>query len=831
MLILHWNVRWLVPVLICVALRGTTFAQDSGAQIKPDLTGCTLEIDQQKLKPVETAVPSRREHRTSKWRVTAQKDEVTARQDGRPKPFWVAKSGDGHHLRWLTADGAMAYFQSYRVNGEGRFESYSSPAHIRRLDLETGRWLSDLPVEVKERKGRRTDAILKVLADDRQVAVLSSEVKAVGDGESKVVAYNVTCFPRGQDRPQWSKSFASSGERPEPGVYLLGIRGPDYTESSLTQLTWMGEALLVCAEAVQPILCLDRDTGSTVWKLERPWEFERGFTGPSVWAHHMGRFRTGMFDNDHETVAAARKKFDKEYVCAIVGGPVVVPLTFKRGWLDSHSIFVAVAKGPATGLSGYISDCILYEFNDRGKPVSIAKLPYTVRGAEYTLAKDAVIWKCQNDGLLRIAAAGKSGRMCAAIGGPDMLARIPWFRQVLGLEPLAWLIADRAVDAAAFGQTHAFCIPSGGYISKRDGSVYDFPICAVDFKTGDKRALVLHVPFQGKIPPNATKQQRALDGDLSPALSPAIRKYGPYLLAITGLHSDGSILEITLGMEKWSAALRFDLNVIGSFRPSATQDLEAEQIKKWVKSLGNVNKRGEGGSTPLIDISGDVDVRYVKALLHAGADVKAKTDSGWTALMYAACYGTAEVVETLIAAGSDVNACSENHGKQPVLMWATGGLREQKRKVRALIQAGADPKATEASGWTVLMTAASDGHLSVVEYLLPLGVDVNAQTNEGHTALMSAAEHERPAELVRVLLKAGARVDARNKKGQTALMRAAERGSVEIIKALLDAGADANAKDNQGKTALDVARAPDNRGDQARIRALEAVTGRLKTRK
>ena len=57
-------------------------------------------------------------------------------------------------------------------------------------------------------------------------------------------------------------------------------------------------------------------------------------------------------------------------------------------------------------------------------------------------------------------------------------------------------------------------------------------------------------------------------------------------------------------------------------------------------------------------------------------------DRGWTALMVAAAYGTAEAVDVLIRAGSDVNAADKNCGGQTVFMWAARSGTQSKKKLR-----------------------------------------------------------------------------------------------------------------------------------------------------
>ena len=53
-------------------------------------------------------------------------------------------------------------------------------------------------------------------------------------------------------------------------------------------------------------------------------------------------------------------------------------------------------------------------------------------------------------------------------------------------------------------------------------------------------------------------------------------------------------------------------------------------------------------------------VNVINALIQAGADVNAKSNGDWTALMRAARENTADVVNTLIKAGADINV---NNGR------------------------------------------------------------------------------------------------------------------------------------------------------------------------
>ena len=97
--------------------------------------------------------------------------------------------------------------------------------------------------------------------------------------------------------------------------------------------------------------------------------------------------------------------------------------------------------------------------------------------------------------------------------------------------------------------------------------------------------------------------------------------------------------------------------------------------------------------------------------------------------------------------------------------------------------------------------ALGNGNLKRVRALLNSGANVNARDNAGYTPLIEAAYLGRLA-FVRLLLDKGANINARDNAGRTPLMRAAYRGRLPVVKLLLDRGANVNARDNAEYTPL-----------------------------
>jgi len=103
---------------------------------------------------------------------------------------------------------------------------------------------------------------------------------------------------------------------------------------------------------------------------------------------------------------------------------------------------------------------------------------------------------------------------------------------------------------------HAFRVCAGGYVTEPNAGTYHFPLSMVDLKTGADRAMLLSVPFKGKLP----EPKINYSSTSTPQGKPRLQTMGPHVLAITWLQVEESRLQVTLGMEKWSRSVEFDLS-------------------------------------------------------------------------------------------------------------------------------------------------------------------------------------------------------------------------------------------------------------------------------
>jgi ankyrin repeat protein len=125
--------------------------------------------------------------------------------------------------------------------------------------------------------------------------------------------------------------------------------------------------------------------------------------------------------------------------------------------------------------------------------------------------------------------------------------------------------------------------------------------------------------------------------------------------------------------------------------------------------------------------------------------------------------------------------------------------------VDQLLGMGANINAQDSSGKTPLHHAVINNHQSLVEFLLKRGADPNIKDHQGKTPLFYAVENNWPT-LIAILLQHGSDLNLRDAQGRTPLHYAVENGRLEIIKELIEMGANPNVRDVKGETPLDLAR-------------------------
>ncbi|KGO73285.1 hypothetical protein PITC_085840 [Penicillium italicum] len=234
----------------------------------------------------------------------------------------------------------------------------------------------------------------------------------------------------------------------------------------------------------------------------------------------------------------------------------------------------------------------------------------------------------------------------------------------------------------------------------------------------------------------------------------------------------------------------------------------------------NVNSIDEYGNTALH--WSVPNTLILRSLLQRGAVIDARTETGETALFWAAQGGSVASAELLLDKGADFTTTDSN-GTTPLHRAALQGHEEI---LKMLLQKGASPTVRDKDGWTPLYGAAVKKHDKVVQLLLrefpdqePILDLVNKimegkkrdillqkaeEKGQGTTAVTGLRFAAQEADLgkLRMILERGADVDGKDPLGCTALELAAFHGHLEIAEVLLDYGASVNIRGSLNRPPL-----------------------------
>ncbi|XP_018577146.1 ankyrin repeat and death domain-containing protein 1A-like [Anoplophora glabripennis] len=196
------------------------------------------------------------------------------------------------------------------------------------------------------------------------------------------------------------------------------------------------------------------------------------------------------------------------------------------------------------------------------------------------------------------------------------------------------------------------------------------------------------------------------------------------------------------------------------------------------------------------------DTEGVRKILKEPVDINCRNNYGRAPLHWASARGNLDIMEMLIAANCDIEA-RDKYGMRPLQMAAWHG---HPLAVQMLINLGACSHATTKAQYTLLMCAARNNRVEVVDFLLDTleDVKIDAVDADGQTALFHAALFGNAA-VVRRLIEVGAQLDRKNKESKTALHMACQRGHCEVAQLLLAHEADMESRDEEGNTPLHVA--------------------------
>ena len=211
----------------------------------------------------------------------------------------------------------------------------------------------------------------------------------------------------------------------------------------------------------------------------------------------------------------------------------------------------------------------------------------------------------------------------------------------------------------------------------------------------------------------------------------------------------------------------------------------ADAVRTLIARGADVNvKEPVQNQTALMWAASQRHPAVVKALVEHGADLRARTRKGFTALHFAAREGDIESARLLLAAGLDVNIASQPES-QPAPAGGRGEPGAAYRGGGPARSGGPSFEATVSAGSTPLLVATVRAQVPLALFLLEQGADPNAQ-GAGFTPLHWAAGTWESGEANPVFgfTDAMSGIPDRDAK-------------VRLVKALLERGAKPNARMTQ----------------------------------
>ncbi len=222
----------------------------------------------------------------------------------------------------------------------------------------------------------------------------------------------------------------------------------------------------------------------------------------------------------------------------------------------------------------------------------------------------------------------------------------------------------------------------------------------------------------------------------------------------------------------------------------------ADAIGTALAAGADADLQNSSGSTALhLAIKSEYDRSQAVVDLIPHTDPNIKDEDGNTALHLALAKPvSAHLIIDILDAGADPNN-PNRYGVTPFeLVLRRSNLLQL---VEPFLAAGADVAQPGSEGSSALHAAVQTGDHDVIQRLLDLGVDINAQDDLGNTPLHSVYE----ADLAAFLLAAGADPNVANQQSYTPLHSAA-RYDLALTMVLLEAGADPTAQTDIGLTPL-----------------------------
>jgi len=530
----------LISLLLLVA------SVPQSVDLQPKLEACRLLMAGKELVPLHASEGAGRVQAESGWELEVSARDVLVRRAGASEePARVRASSEGLVCRKVVGDIAWLVDEDSKL------------PEIQRLDLKQLKWLpklvlGDLELGLEKREAW-SSSVSYLLSDDTALFALREDLVGGLHGPAEPDSYVVVRLDVVSGKVAWARRFPCVRSEAGAGAALLGPMLTSPSHASTRALQRFGEGLLVCTASAESLVLLGPEKGETKWSVDRVWEFQRGYIGPSVWSHFLGRFGIEAFGTETEEEKASiiehRKSFDALYTTAVTAGPFLVR---KKIGPDASELamLLVVATAPHDPWSKHLTQQFVYEITAQGRPVSVVALPRGVLGWTATTSADRAVFACMHGAFACAATSENTGSIGMMVGNaPDATGALLWYREFVPSSHECWMSCDPAGDPVALTAELGVRPAGGGWIERETDSTFHFPLWLIDPRDGNAREVELRVPFDGQLSKPSTNYRS--DGK-------GMHTWGMRGLGLTYLRLEGDRLCVWLANTKQVWRLEFD---------------------------------------------------------------------------------------------------------------------------------------------------------------------------------------------------------------------------------------------------------------------------------
>ncbi len=473
---------------------------------------------------------------------------------------WQVKDPSGRDLVAIIIwqDTLLLHRQPVMDNSTGRWD-FSGCGEVLRIGLLTGSWLPPLPLDTDAKESLLVaDAIS---AGDRLLVSRSLWITPPKD-EQFCSALEVTSLQG--TKAIWCRRWPCGKSIPQPDAFLLTGIQPVSAEGGPRPCTPCGDMVLICPGSTSALFAVALANGTDRWTLDRVWEYDRNFIGPSVWSHEIRRFGTetkwlafqragtktvNVTQEDKAKVDAEEVKviaelhqdFDQHHMAWINGGPWVMEHAVRD--VQEPAILLSVAIAPQHPFARNLARERIFQINQRGEPENLADLPRVMSSPP-----------CIHDGALCFAAAPggvgafrvfpSAGHLSAEFElRRDCLLPLIWYHETADERADSWLQGTWR-PAQAIGAGIALEPLDDGTVSDPTARLLVHHLRCTDLSTGTGAQWILEVQLPSPVAVPATNFEEFQRRDGSKAYAVALPDQ---VHSLTSLQILDDRLVITLG--------------------------------------------------------------------------------------------------------------------------------------------------------------------------------------------------------------------------------------------------------------------------------------------